>query len=537
MSVAEVLGSFTDFVGSPADAHCLFPPLEALCRVEESTVRDMSVTSINQIAKGLEVSQLQQHLAPLVLRLAKSSDWFTPRVSACGLFAAAYKACAESPQGVELRSVFCKDLCADDSPMVRRAAAARLAEMAEALSTSAAIEAPRGAEGSLLSQFIRLLSDEQESIRVNALRGAAEICRRISLQSKLQVLKEHLKKCVADRAWRVRIACAEVIADVAAACVAEPETRQPLEELYLSLQKDHEQEVRVATALRGAKATKALGPTFGKEAVFPVIHALVHDQNSLSRVELSKVLMDMAAPLERDGALELVLPLIRLLSEDENTNVRLSVIHRLDDFIGVVGLGGAVDAELLPLVVRLAEDKNWRVRHAVLLLFPVLAQELGPVAFQQQFGALLKAAANDCCALIRDDFVVVMGQIAQSGDGDGAGFGTEWLESAVAPELLACTSHKNYQFRAVLLTGICVLAGMFTANTLENRLLPPALDMAEDKVPNLRIAAAAALRAAAAHVSADLLQEKVIPRLQMLAQDEDIDVKFMADEALKELAP
>merc|ERR1712070_472112 len=146
-----------------------------------------------------------------------------------------------------------------------------------------------------------------------------------------------------------------------------------------------------------------------------------------------------------------------------------------------------------------------------------------------------KAAANDNCALIRDDFVVVMEQIAKA-EG-GRGFGTEWLESAVAPELIACTSHKNYQFRAVLLTGICVLAGMFTANTLENRLLPPALDMAEDKVPNLRTAAAAALRAAAAHVSADLLQEKVIPRLQMLAQDEDIDVKFMADEALKELAP
>lgn len=187
VSIAEVLGSFTEFVGSPADAHCLFPPLEALCRVEESTVRDMAVTSINQIAKGLEKAQLQQHLAPLVLRLAKSSDWFTPRVSACGLFAAAYKACADAPQGVELRDVFCKDLCADDSPMVRRAAASRLADMAEALQTSAVIEA-RSSEGGLLSHFIRLLSDEQESVRVNALKGTAEICRRITLQSKLQVL-------------------------------------------------------------------------------------------------------------------------------------------------------------------------------------------------------------------------------------------------------------------------------------------------------------------------------------------------------------
>lgn len=269
--------------------------------------------------------------------------------------------------------------------------------------------------------------------------------------------------------------------------------------------------------------------------MFPVISALVQDQNSLSRVELSKVLLDMAAPLEKENALELVLPLIRLLlSEEENTDVRLSVIHRLDDFIGVVGLGAGAESELLPLIVRLAEDKKWRVRHAILLLFSSkLAEELGAAAFQQHFGPLLKAAAQDNCALIREDFVVVMGQIAKAED--GRGFGTEWLESAVAPVLIECMSLGNYQRRAVLLTGICVLAGMFTPNTLETKLLPPAFVMAEDKVPNLRIAAAAALRAAGRHVSAGLRLEKVIPRLQMLSQDEDIDVKFEADEALKEL--
>lgn len=63
-----------------------------------------------------------------------------------------------------------------------------------------------------------------------------------------QVLKEHFKNRVADKAWRVRIGCAECISDVAAACQSEPETQLPLQELYMALQKDHEQEVRVAAS-------------------------------------------------------------------------------------------------------------------------------------------------------------------------------------------------------------------------------------------------------------------------------------------------
>ena len=92
VSIAEVLGSFAEYVGS-TEAHCLFQPLEALCSVEESAVREQAVASINQLGKTLSRAQLQAHLVPLVLRLAEQMDWFTPRVSACGLCALAFSAC------------------------------------------------------------------------------------------------------------------------------------------------------------------------------------------------------------------------------------------------------------------------------------------------------------------------------------------------------------------------------------------------------------------------------------------------------------
>lgn len=67
---------------------------------------------------------------PCVQRLA-SGDWFTARVSACGMFAVAFEKC--SPSKTELRRALqttFSELCRDETPMVRRAAAQNLGKFA-----------------------------------------------------------------------------------------------------------------------------------------------------------------------------------------------------------------------------------------------------------------------------------------------------------------------------------------------------------------------------------------------------------------------
>ena len=61
-------------------------------------------------------------------RLA-TTDWFTSRVSSCGIFATAYPRAPQHLQA-DLRQLYGK-LCRDDTPMVRRAAAFRLGKFAE----------------------------------------------------------------------------------------------------------------------------------------------------------------------------------------------------------------------------------------------------------------------------------------------------------------------------------------------------------------------------------------------------------------------
>ncbi len=66
LSLAEELGKFAPYVGGPEHAHVLLGPLEDLCGVEETVVRERAVQSLIQIAAQLPVSNLEKFVIPVV---------------------------------------------------------------------------------------------------------------------------------------------------------------------------------------------------------------------------------------------------------------------------------------------------------------------------------------------------------------------------------------------------------------------------------------------------------------------------------------
>jgi serine/threonine-protein phosphatase 2A regulatory subunit A len=117
--VAEELGKFVPLVGGPAHAHSVLPPLEALATMDETVVRDKAAESLRAVGAALPDADVGAHFVPLLRRLL-DKEW-TARVSAAQLFATAYP---RAPAAVrpDLRAWFA-DLCKDETPMVRRAAA------------------------------------------------------------------------------------------------------------------------------------------------------------------------------------------------------------------------------------------------------------------------------------------------------------------------------------------------------------------------------------------------------------------------------
>ena len=93
-------------------------------------------------------------------RLA-TGEWFTSRVSACGALAAAYPR-APAALRPELRALFAQ-LCRDETPMVRRAAAQHLAKVA-------AMVEPEAVSQEFVPHFLKLTQD-----------GALHSCRALGL--------------------------------------------------------------------------------------------------------------------------------------------------------------------------------------------------------------------------------------------------------------------------------------------------------------------------------------------------------------------
>lgn len=523
VAIAYNLGRCVEFIGPMSELPCLLKPLEWMCNIEETTVRDEAVASLNLIGKQMEPEQIKAEFLPIVLSLAKHMEWFTPRVSASGLFPLAMqKLGGDAAASQELRDGF-KQLGDDETPMVRRAAALQLSDFAKAVGEGHASE-------DLLPLYQKLLSDEQDSVRVNALKSSAAIIALAGGQ-RLGVLKDYFKKCVGDKSWRVRVACAEAIAEVGAACVRDAEALAEVKEIYGMLQRDHEAEVRIATALRAAGVTAALGADFGREPVFPILKELVLDPNSIQRIELAAVLMDMAAPLGKAQALELVFPTAAQLLEagEENNNVRLLMIGKLHAFVEVVGITderGEKRNGVVGLVGRLCQDKNWRVRHSTLTLFPKLAAAMGEADFSAEFAGQEAGWATDNCALIRTDWAKTIGTVAARFEDPKA-----WLAQHVLPVLEERKAEKSFQLRAVLLEGASTLAPLLDVDQLQAKLCPSILEMCDDKVPNLRIDAVKCCRSVGCAVGEDW-RERILTKLREKAEDEDPDVKFFANDSI-----
>lgn len=66
LAMAEELGKFVPYVGGPAYAHHLLPPLENLSQVEETVVRDKAVESLGKVGEKLTDQSVAEHLVPLI---------------------------------------------------------------------------------------------------------------------------------------------------------------------------------------------------------------------------------------------------------------------------------------------------------------------------------------------------------------------------------------------------------------------------------------------------------------------------------------
>lgn len=86
--------------------------------------------------------------------------------------------------------------------------------------------------------------------------------------------------------------------------------------------------------------------------------------------------------------------------------------------------------ELMPTIVHLAEDKNWRVRLAIIEHIPLLAKQLGREIFEEdlKLSTLCIKWLIDNVWSIREAAIMNLKSLAEV-------FGTDWAKQNIVPQV------------------------------------------------------------------------------------------------------
>ncbi|CAM9338425.1 unnamed protein product [Discosporangium mesarthrocarpum] len=524
LALAEALGQLVPAVGGSAHGTLLLPSLENLAATEETVVRDKAVESACTVISLMEGGQAE---VTAVLKRLSTGDWFTAKVSACGLYAAAYKHVADPEQRGQLRSQFevlSKDV---DTPMVRRAAASNVGNFASVV------------EGTFLmtdvvTVYKGLAADDQDNVRLLAVEQSGKVAKALVDQGLAQECAAHvvpvIKHAVDDRSWRVRCALARTF-NQAAQAVGSTVTTNDLLPCLTSLLQDHETEVRAAAIKDISSYVDLVGATTFAAQVMPYVLALLQDGNQVVRAALSDSCMKLAPKLGQEHTMTHILPMLLAFLRDESAEVRLHILHQLD---GLAELMPAMADQVLPLVLELGQDIIWRVRRAVMVSVPLLTERMGVSYFEEHLLELYLQAYRDSVNEVRVGASEGLQRLCRV-------CGSDWLQEKILPRIHGFYEEEStfYLIRIAILNALKKLANGegSAASVLVADVLELMLRGAHDGVPNVRFTAVRALQEMAPHLDANAVEfQQVRPCLTELMQsDPDDDVKFFAAQALESI--
>lgn len=512
LAVAEELGNFVPLVGGPEHAHSLLPTLEALASVDETVVRDAAVTSLRKVGKELAVEDMLHHFKPLIHRLS-AREW-TARVSGVQLISVAYPPAPEPFRG-ELRLWF-EALANDETPMVRRAAAAAFGGFVEVVE-------PEVVMSELLRLFKKLSTDDQDSVRLITVESCSPLAKSLPSEAVEQHILPALLQFSEDKSWRIRYNSALQLPTVAE--IVGPSPRHALVLAFVKVLGDSEAEVRSAAASKISAFAELISQADCARLLLPRCRELAQDVSQYVRTSLAQVLTALTPRLGKEVTTRDLLPILLDLLSDESPDVRLGVIANLDAVSQVVGVD-LLSQNLLPAVEGLAQDGHWRVRLAIISHVPLLAIQLGPDFLQNKLGPQCVAWLQDPVYSIREAAIKAVEDLAKH-------FGSEWAQELLSTDIIKALRHENYLYRETALNTVAALGPTVQKNFLLGVLLPAVKTVAlEDVVPNVRFNGAKVLERLLPLMEASAIERELKPCLISMGGDADADVRYFAARAL-----
>lgn len=517
--LAKQLGSLVDLVGGQEHVAAFLPILEKHAALEETLIREAAVSSFNQVIPRLSSKDILVQVFPMIKRMA-THEFFPSQVSACGIVAVTYPLVPEELQA-ELRTIF-KALCADETPLVRKAAFIGLVDLSRKLSKDL-----------LKSEFLPLVKnlaeDDLDNMRILTIDCCVSASGELEVDENIQIVYPILQIIQEDASWRVRQQLAKSFEKLCPR-FGEDFCSEKMLSIFVKYLVDNEPQVRLAavSSLYDVAVFCRLGLV--DYLTTPFLEALATDVNDKVRALFAKQLPSLCTPYGKEAAQRVLVPVIQQLSKDELAEVRNNLITQMSELAKALGPDAALDV-VLPTLTQLAKDMKWRVRMEVVGQISPLAKLLGKDVFERKLSVLLIEGLADHVHAIREVACEQTCELLRQ-------FGVDWAFDNLIPQTLGkFEKSTNYLHRMTSLFIVTHAAQSISKELFEKYFIPVLIGTCKDEVPNVRFAAAKTITKVGRYITKDVFEAHLKPLLyQMMQKDPDQDVRYFAEEAFKTLS-
>ena len=339
--------------------------------------------------------------------------------------------------------------------------------------------------------FNILMKESCDAVRFKLVEALGNLKEKEQLDGYENFIGENIVKFSEDESWRVRLMLAKHIEEILELINIiqnnYPEIKNIILKSFLKLLQDKEGEVRSMACQRLDDVSESLYKEENFDKILSCLKSLKTDPLPYVRSSLASNILSIAPIIGAKRTNEYIFPVFIDLIKDEDHDIRMVIIKNLDKVNEVVTIDKFVQG-IIPSLIEISDNNNWRVRNQVQEIVPVLARIVNKKLFLENIMPICAKWLTDPVYAIRQNACKIIKRLYDI-------FKGEDFEKKLLNKISPMAKSDSYLIRITLVILIReFLVDEYEFDFMEKKLFPYIIKLSDDKIPNVRQACSVVIK-------------------------------------------
>ena len=335
------------------------------------------------------------------------------------------------------------------------------------------------------------MKEDCDAVRFNLVQALVNLKDKTKLDGYESFIGENITKFSEDESWRVRLMLAKYIEEILELINIikndYPEIKNVILKAFLKLLQDQEGEVRSMACQKLDDASEFLCNEEKFDDILSCLKTLKSDPLPYVRNSLASNILSIAPIIGAKKTNEYIFPIFLDLIKDEDHDIRMVIIKNLDKLNEVINIDNYVKG-IIPSLIEISDNNNWRVRNQVQEIVPVLARIVNKKVFIDNIMPICLKWLTDPVYAIRQCSCKIIKRLHDI-------FKGEDFEKKLLNKISPMAKSDSYLIRITVVLLIKeFLVDEYELDFMEKKLFPYISRLSNDKIPNVRQACSVVIK-------------------------------------------